>query len=99
MGWLNVLLSAFASVLLYDTGHAVLLVLAIGATIGCFWSWGIMHNFATEAAKQRLSKSLHSSETGMGKMLTHELAAQEIDRLLPPNNVDRGKCDVCRGRK
>ena len=55
MGWLNVLLSAFAGVLLYDTAHTVLLVLAIGATIGSFWSWGIMHNYATEAAKGRPS--------------------------------------------
>ena len=55
MGWLNILLSAFAGVLLYDTGHTVLLVLAVGATIGSFWSWGIMHNYATQAAKRRPS--------------------------------------------
>ena len=55
MGWLPVSLAFVASALLYDTGHPVLLTLAIGSTVGCFWSWGIMHNYATEAAKRRSS--------------------------------------------
>ena len=53
MGWLPTLIALIASALLYDTGHPVLLGLAISATIGCFWSWGIMHNYGTEAAKKR----------------------------------------------
>ena len=53
MGRLPVLIALVASGFLYDTGHPVLLTLAIVAAIGCFWSWGIMHNFATEAAKRR----------------------------------------------
>ncbi len=71
MGWLHVLLSAFASVLLYDTGHTVLLVLAVGATIGSFWSWGIMHNYATEAAKRRPSYR--------GKF--HDIQVEEADSV------------------
>ena len=55
MGWLPVLLALVASELLYDTGHPVLLTFAIGSTVGCFWSWGTMHNYATEAAKRRSS--------------------------------------------
>ena len=53
MGWLSVLLSGIAAFLLFKTGHTVLMILAIIATIGCFWSWGVMHNFATESAKRR----------------------------------------------
>ena len=53
MGWLSVLVALAASGLLYDRGHPVLLTLSVVAVIGCFWSWGIMHNFATEAASRR----------------------------------------------
>jgi hypothetical protein len=53
MGWLSVLLSGIAASLLFKTGHPVLMILAIIATIGCFWSWGMMHNFATKSAKRR----------------------------------------------
>lgn len=53
MGWLSVLLSIIASVLLYGTGHKILFVLALISAAACFWSWGIMHNYATEQAKKR----------------------------------------------
>jgi len=53
MGWLSVLLSGGAAFLLYRTGHTVLMILAIVAAVGAFWSWGIMHNYASEAAKRR----------------------------------------------
>ena len=29
------------------------MILAIIVSVGCFWSWGVMHNFATEMAKRR----------------------------------------------
>ena len=53
MGWLSVLLSGIAAFLLFKSGHMFLMTLAIIAAIGCFWSWGVMHNFATEAARRR----------------------------------------------
>ncbi|MGB2984526.1 MAG: hypothetical protein WBE26_01475 [Phycisphaerae bacterium] len=53
MGWLSLLPSGIAIVLFFKTGHTVLMVIAIVALVGCFWSWGIMHNYATELAKRR----------------------------------------------
>lgn len=53
MGWLSVFFAGIAAYLLYGTGHNILFVLAIVAAIGDFWSWGIMHNFATRAASRR----------------------------------------------
>jgi hypothetical protein len=53
MGWLSVLVSAGAAFLLFKTGHTVLMVVAIVAAVGCLWSWGIMHNYATDLAKLR----------------------------------------------
>jgi uncharacterized membrane-anchored protein len=53
MGWLSVLLSGIAAFLLFKAGHTVLMILAILAAVGCFWSWGIMHNYATDLAKRR----------------------------------------------
>jgi hypothetical protein len=53
MGWLSILLSAIAAFLFYKTGHLALMILSIIAALGNFWSWGVMHNYATELAKLR----------------------------------------------
>jgi hypothetical protein len=53
MGWLSVLLSGVAAYLLFVSDHTVLMGVAIATTVGCFWSWGVMHNYATDAAKRR----------------------------------------------
>lgn len=53
MGWLSILLSAIAAILFYRTGHLALMVFAIIAVLGNFWTFGVMHNFATEVAKRR----------------------------------------------
>ena len=55
MGWLPVLMGIVASILLYTTGPTLLFIGAILVTIGDFWSWGIMHNYAIYQAKKRLS--------------------------------------------
>lgn len=34
-------------------GYAIFMIVAIIAAIGCFWSWGVMHNYATKFAKRR----------------------------------------------
>jgi len=33
------------------------MVISIVVAIGCFWSWGIMHNYATELAKRRVNRT------------------------------------------
>ena len=54
MGWLSVLVAIAAAVMLYGTGHEILFALfAVASAAGCFCSWGIMHNYATNAAKNR----------------------------------------------
>jgi hypothetical protein len=53
MGWLSVALGGLAAFLFWGTGHTLLMVLAIVLALVCLWSWGVMHNYATEAAKHR----------------------------------------------
>lgn len=53
MGCLSIILSLIATFILFKIGHIVLMYIAITIAIGCYWSWGIMHNFATEMAKKR----------------------------------------------
>jgi len=53
MGWLSVLIPVVAAALLFRAGHIILGTLAVVAMVGAFWSWGVMHNFATESAKRR----------------------------------------------
>lgn len=42
-----------ASVLVYQQDRMVLFVISVVATIGEFWSFGVMHNFAMDAARTR----------------------------------------------
>ncbi len=53
MGWLSVLISAISAFLMWEKGHAVLMAFAIIVSIGCLWSWGVMHNYATNSAEMR----------------------------------------------
>lgn len=53
MGWFSVLICCIAAFLLFNTGHTYLMILAIFAAIVCLWSWGVMHNYATDYAKRR----------------------------------------------
>lgn len=53
MGWLPVVIGVAASLLFYNAGHYVLLGIAALCTIGTLWTYGVMHNYAMEAAKRR----------------------------------------------
>ena len=53
MGWASVLSSLLAALLMLIKGHPILMIIALFAAIGSFWSWGVMHNYATELAKHR----------------------------------------------
>jgi hypothetical protein len=52
MGFLGLVISSVAIWFLWDNGWAWIL-LGIFVTAVEFWSWGIMHNHATDAAKKR----------------------------------------------
>ncbi|MFH1922138.1 MAG: hypothetical protein ABIP48_19920, partial [Planctomycetota bacterium] len=53
MGWLSVVIALLAAALLFRGGHIILGTLAVVDMVGAFWSWAVMHNFATESAKRR----------------------------------------------
>ena len=53
MGWIGTAFGVVALLRLWGTGHPVPTALAVLASLGAFLSWGVMHNFATEAAKLR----------------------------------------------
>ena len=76
MGWLGVLMSAVAAWLLWDNG-VLLSVSAIAVGVIQFWSWGIMHNYAVNAARNRRSYS--------GSF--YDLSKEEVDSA--PNWVTR----------
>ncbi len=57
MGWLSVLISVLAAILFFTLGKMVLMILAILVAIGCYWSYGIMHNYAFKTASKRLDFS------------------------------------------
>ncbi|MDO8733585.1 MAG: hypothetical protein Q7K21_00305, partial [Elusimicrobiota bacterium] len=53
MGWLSILIGIITSWLFYRSNQITLFLITIVFTVISFWSWGIMHNYATEAAKKR----------------------------------------------
>jgi len=55
MAWLPIVLGIITCWLFYRSDQIILLVVTLLLTLVSFWSWGIMHNFATEAAKKRSS--------------------------------------------
>jgi len=55
MGWLSVAIGIGAAILLYMAGGGPLFWAALVASGVALWSWGVMHNFAMEAARKRPS--------------------------------------------
>lgn len=49
------LICIIAAVLMHAKGHVIFTMVAIITAIGFFWSWGVMHNYATKLAKRRRS--------------------------------------------
>ena len=52
-GIVSVLISVLSTTSFHRTGHPILLTLCIVAVTVSFWSWEIMHNYATDSAKAR----------------------------------------------
>jgi len=53
MGWIHVALGIVACLLLYTSGKWVAFWAAVIVLVGLFWTYGVMHNYATESAKRR----------------------------------------------
>lgn len=81
MGWLHVLISGIATFLFWKTQSYLLMIISIFVLLGTFWSYGIMHNFATEAAKKR------KSYTGGFRDFTYEEVQAVPDWITAINMV------------
>ena len=53
MGWLPVALAAAAAWVFSSADRSGWMWVSIAVAVGCFWSYGVMHNFATRHAKMR----------------------------------------------
>ena len=53
MGKVFVILGIITSFLFWNLSSYILLILSVIFTIGTFWSWGIMYNYAVKKAKMR----------------------------------------------
>lgn len=56
MGWLIVALGGFATYNLSQEGQVIWAFVAGAATLTNFWSYGVMHNLAMEAARGRSAR-------------------------------------------
>ena len=53
MGIFHFILGIVTCIIFYKISATFLLMLSIINVVGILWSWGIMHNYATEEAKKR----------------------------------------------
>ncbi len=53
MGWLPIVCAAIAAVLFYVSGDSWLFWSSVVSGVVATWSYGIMHNYAMEAARRR----------------------------------------------
>jgi hypothetical protein len=67
VGWLSFLICVIPLYLLYNTGHRLLWILALGNAIANLWSSGVMHNYAVESSAERI-KGLQRNLALEGKL-------------------------------
>lgn len=84
-GWLSVISSLLAAILLYGTGPLYLFIFAILITIACFWTFGIMHNYAINSAKSRHDRILENMR--LEGRSEEEIAAFD-NRIIRPSSHD-----------
>lgn len=81
MGFLGVIISVVAAWLLWDNGW-LLPSLAVAIGIAQFWSWGVMHNHAVEAAETREERTGGREKYSGGFF---DFTRQEVDSV--PNGI------------
>ena len=84
-GWISVIASLMATILLYGTGHLYLFIFAILITIACFWTFGIMRNYAASSAKSRHDRILENMK--LERRSKEEIAAFD-NRIISPSPQD-----------
>ncbi len=77
--WRPLFVALVASLILWCNGYSGLMIIPLFVGIGYFWSWGIMHNFATKAATRR------ADYTGGFYDITPEEAATVPDWIAAAN--------------
>ena len=82
MGWLAVLIATIPAVLLWGAG--VIWFIALGNAVLNFWSFGVMHNFATAAGAERIRQLRKNLE---GEELTPERQLGLLS-LRPEKNLE-----------
>jgi hypothetical protein len=61
-GWINVIISAIAAYSFYRIDSMVLMAIAIANCILSFWSFGVMHNYASEARRSQANRLRQNME-------------------------------------
>jgi hypothetical protein len=84
-GWINIIISAVAAYLFYRTNSTLWMVLSIANCLLSFWSFGVMHNYAS-SAKRSIASRLRENMEAEGRL--DRDAMVRLDRL--ERSVDPG---------
>ena len=82
MGWLSVAVAVASAVLLWGAG--LIWFVAAGNAVLNFWSFGVMHNFATTASAQKIKQLRRNLQ---GEELSPE-RQRALLSLRPKMNLD-----------
>ena len=74
-----------AAAAFYGVGHPVLFCFSIASGVISFWSWGVMHNFATESAKKR--RELTVENMRLERRFEEDITRFD-SRLVTPGAID-----------
>lgn len=75
MGWFSVLIGLSACILLYLVENWLAFWIALVVTIGVFWTYGVIHNYATESAKWHAANKGEEHTGGFYDFENHDLDA------------------------
>ncbi|MBN1181716.1 MAG: hypothetical protein JXB49_05465 [Bacteroidales bacterium] len=82
-GKIGIIMSIAATILLYIVESTILFWISLLTTVIIFWTWGIMHNYAHMAARNRIK----SNKINEGK------SEKEISNL-PRTNIEINETDM-----
>lgn len=84
----GIIVSIAATILLYMVESIILFWISLISVIIIFWTWGVMHNYAYTAAKNRIKSNLikeGKSEKEISNLLIKSIEISETDMAYVPD--------------
>ncbi|RJP76465.1 MAG: hypothetical protein C4522_17920 [Desulfobacteraceae bacterium] len=86
-GWINIIISGIAAYSFYRIHSTVLMVLSIANCMLSFWSFGVMHNYASSTRRNKAA-ILRKNMEAEGRLDSDAIESLDrIERSIDPHSV------------